>query len=456
MGITKLLAALLAFAGVLTPGPQSPRIPPKLDPQVLTSASPRAIVLFDHDVDAPTIRRLAAAGITKATVFDSIDAAGVLGPRTTYGSIARWPDVTAVDADSRISFDNYAAKKDTRVTDVRAGRSPLHAKYDGKGVTVAEIDTGVFDLHPDLEGQVLEHVNFEPAWVFDEIQDGEFSDQIAEGTGSPIDTIGHGTHVAGIIAGTGAAGADSGLDYSGVAPGARIVDLKVADTHQGQYADIGWEVNALAAYEWAIEHRNDAAFPGGIRIVSNSWAIFEANSNAEPITLIVEAADRAGLISVFAAGNSGPGPNTVEVGPNRLRQVITVAAACKSVDSCGNGKIADFSSRGPQVDIAAPGHNIYSTGGIGPGTRIADPNTPSGPQYAPYYVGLSGTSMATPHVAGIVALMLQANPKLSRYRVQQILYSTALDRGPRGFDTAWGHGLADAFGAVKAAEAAKR
>ena len=90
-------------------------------------------------------------------------------------------------------------------------------------------------------------------------------------SGNPIDSYGHGTHVAGIVAGTGAAG--SGEDFSGVAPDATLVDLKIADVHQGVdctvTCDLGWEINALAAYEYAIEHRADDAFSGGLRIVTN-------------------------------------------------------------------------------------------------------------------------------------------------------------------------------------------
>jgi serine protease AprX len=454
MGIsTKLFAALLAVFGFFSP-PAGVPAESKLDPSVLTGPSPRAIVMFDHDIDASTIRRLARAGIAKASVFESIDAVGVLGPRGVYEEIATWTDVLRVDDDSRIVFDNYRAKRDTRVTTVRAGRAALHRPYTGKGVTVAEIDTGITDLHPDLDGQVIRHMNFEPAWVFDEIQDGVYSNDIAKRTATPLDTIGHGTHVAGIIAGTGAAGADSGYDYSGVAPGAKIVDLKIADAWQTQFADIGWEVNALAAYEWVIEHRNSRSFPGGIRVVSNSWSVYEVDTRYEPITLIVQAAARAGLISVFAAGNDGPDPNTVALGPNRLREVITVAASCKSVDSCGAGKIASFSSRGPQVDIAAPGDNVFSTAALAsPEGHVGDPFTPGGPQYAPFYIGFSGTSMATPHVAGIVALMLEANPRLTRVNVQQILHRTAIDHGTPGFDNAWGHGMADAFAAVARADA---
>jgi len=430
-------------------------LPPKLDPEILADhGSGRAIVGFDHDVTRATIRRLARAGITHAVRLDTIDAVGVMGPLASYKAIARWSDVHYVDADSPITFDNYAAKKDTLVDRVRAGKG-VDSKYNGKGITVAVIDTGVDSNHPDLTDRVVKHVNFEPAWFFDMINDGVYSDQVAEATGNPIDSYGHGTHVAGIVAGTGAA-AEGDADMSGVAPGASIANFKIADAHQGVTCevpcDIGWEMNALVAYEYAIEHRNDKVYPGGIRVINNSWSTFEVDSEVEPISLIVQAAARKGLINVFAAGNDGPDKNTVAQGPNSLEEVITVAASCKSVDSCGEKQIAGFSSRGPQVDIAAPGDNIYSAVAASVFAPLGSHAAPGGGTNNVYYVGLSGTSMATPHVSGIVALMLDANPKLTPAQVEKILISTAWDYGDRGFDTSFGFGQVNALKAVAKAE----
>jgi serine protease AprX len=218
--------------------------------------------------------------------------------------------------------------------------------------------------------------------------------------------------------------------------------------------DFGWEINALVAFEYMIEHRNDPVYPGGIRVSTNSWSIYEVDSEVEPITLITKAAVKHGIVVLFAAGNDGPGANTVALGPNSLPEVITVAAACKSVESCGAGNIAEFSSRGKQVDVAAPGDNVWSArGGVYGflGTSIPPPGGPEGLINRFWYVNLSGTSMATPHVAGIVALMLEANKKLTPPKVQQILRSTAMDRGKKGFDTTWGAGLVNAFAALKAA-----
>lgn len=430
--------------------------------------SPRAIVGFRHNVDRATIKRLAKAGITSAAVLDTIDAVVVLGPMKAYRAIATWRDVQYVDADGRIRMDNYGAKKDTKTTMVRGEGNRLASDYTGKGVTVAIVDTGIDSNHPDLADRVVKHVNFEASWLMDGIQDGEYTDQIAEATGNPIDSVGHGTHVAGIVAGTGA-GAAGDLDFSGVAPEASLLSLKIADAHQGVLYDLGFETNCLLAYEWMMKNRNNDAFPGGVRLASNSWSTIEADDTFEPTVLMVQAAYKAGVVSVFSAGNSGPKLDTVGKGPNRAEEVITVGAICKSygyvtTDTCGAGAVANFSSRGVQVDVAAPGVDIYSAmarpsilmplGGDVPPPGTGDPA--AGATNASLYLALSGTSMSAPHVAGIVALMLQANPKLTPAQVESLLIRTAKDRGKKGFDTDYGFGVVDAYGAVRAALAAAR
>lgn len=454
--------ALVASLMVVSAGATSPGagLPVKFDPDILApNSSGRAIVGFDHNVTDGTIRRLAAAGISKAVRFDTIDAVGVVGPVEVYKAIVGWDDVTFVDDDSRIRLENYSAKKDTKVTEVRKGAAPLDRKYTGKGVTVAVVDTGIWSPHPDLDDRVVKHLNFEGGWFFDMVNDGVYSDQIAEATGNPIDSYGHGTHVAGTVAGTGEAGGPD-PDMSGVAPGAKLVDFKIADVHQGVdctvVCDIGWEINALVAYEYLIEQRNDKSLGGGIDIATNSWSVFEVDSEVEPITLIVDAAARKGIINLFAASNDGcPSDgktNTVAPGPNRLPSVLTVAAAEKS-DGAGLGIIASFSSCGPQVDIAAPGVDIWSTMAPSVNGALGGHAPPGPPQNRAYYTSLSGTSMATPHVAGVVALLLEANPGLGFKQIRSILTKTAVDYGPPGFDNSWGYGEIDALKAVTKAEA---
>ena len=310
------------------------------------------------------------------------------------------------------------------------------------------MDTGVRRLAPGPRGSSDRHVNFEPAWVFDQIQDGDArATTIAEATGNPVDTHrardarrrdhrGH-RRRPGRRASTSAAsrrGQSSSISRSPIARPVR--------------RDIGWEVNALAAYEWAIEHRNDKAFPGGIRIVSNSWSIYEADSNAEPITLIVKAADeRPGSSASSRPAMPGPEPNTVAVGPNRLprgdhrrgsvqeRRLVRRRARSRA------SRAADRRSTSPR-----PGDNVFSTVSFASvDGRAGSLSRSRRPQYAPYYVGLSGTSMAdTARGRDRRADARRPTRSCRATACSRSSSATAHDRGTPGFDHAWGHGLVDA------------
>ncbi|GHH34107.1 S8 family peptidase [Lentzea cavernae] len=242
------------------------------------------------------------------------------------------------------------------------------AGLTGKGVTVAVLDTGVDNTHPDLKDREVGERNF---------------------TTSPDngDHYGHGTHVASIVAGT---GAKSGGKYRGVAPDAQILDVKVlGDNGSGQDSGI------IAGMEWAIEQ--------GAQIINMSLGGYDTPA-VEPLE---EAVNRLsaekGALFVVAAGNSGPNARTVG-SPGSADAALTVGA----VDH--DNRIAEFSSRGPtqagtlKPDLTAPGVGIvaalHSDGRIG--APVADG-----------YTSLDGTSMATPHVAGAAALLRQQHPDLN-------------------------------------------
>ncbi|MFS8096669.1 S8 family peptidase [Lentzea alba] len=241
------------------------------------------------------------------------------------------------------------------------------AGFTGKGTTVAVLDTGVDQTHPDLADREIAERNF---------------------TASPdaVDRYGHGTHVASIIAGT---GAKSGGKYRGVAPDARILDVKVlGDNGSGQDSGI------IAGMEWAVEQ--------GAQIVNMSLGGFDT-PEIEPLEEAVNrlSADR-GTLFVIAAGNSGPGSSTLG-SPGTADAALTVGA----VDD--QNQIAEFSSRGPtkagtlKPDLTAPGVGIVAA---------LHAHGKIGPPVVEGYTSLDGTSMATPHVAGAAALLHQQHPGL--------------------------------------------
>jgi serine protease AprX len=273
---------------------------------------------------------------------------------------------------------------------------------NGKGIIVAVVDTGIDAQHPDLDDLDDNPETIDPKVV-------GWMDYISSSS-SPYDDHGHGTHVSGTISGTGANGV-----YTGVAPGTQLIGAKVLDAYgSGYFSD------CMLAFEWAVS--NNA------RIIS-----FSAGGPHDwTFTTTIDNVVAAGVIPVIAAGNSGPGPYTILCPGDEINS-ITVGATDTS------DTIAYFSSRGPVIldgqtyikpDVSAPGVDVTSTlpGGI--------------------YEDWSGTSMATPHVSGTVALMLENDPSLTPPEVKQILENTAVDLGAAGKDNAYGSGRINAYKAV--------
>lgn len=298
----------------------------------------------------------------------------------------------------------------TNVVSLRAS----NPNADGAGVVVGIIDTGIDATHPDLAGKVLKFKDF------------------VGGKTEAYDDNGHGTHVAGTIAG----GNSSGTAI-GVAPNAKLIVAKVF-SGEGSAKD----TDILAAMQWMLDPDENPATNDSPAVVSNSWGGSQETTDMvkDPFYPAVEAWLKADIFPSFAAGNEGSQPNTMS-SPGGLLNVIGVAA----VDD--KNAIASFSSRGPitwvvkgstkkyvKPDISAPGVKVYSS-------------LPNG-KYAAY----SGTSMATPHVSGIVALIRQANPSLNVKQVEKLLYQTANPLGLTQKDNAFGYGLIDAKASVEAAK----
>ncbi|MFF3907727.1 S8 family serine peptidase [Streptomyces sp. NPDC001848] len=258
------------------------------------------------------------------------------------------------------------------------------AGYTGKGVKVAVLDTGVYADHPDLKGQVIEAKNFSTSATTD-------------------DKVGHGTHVASIVAGT---GAKSHGKYKGVAPGARILSGKVLD--DDGYGD---DSGILAGMEWAAQQ--------GADIVNLSLGGADT-PDIDPLEAEVnKLSEQKGILFAIAAGNEGQAGEKTIGSPGSAADALTVGA----VDD--NDKRADFSSRGPGLDgaikpdVTAPGVDI--TAAAAPGSLIDREvgEKPAG------YLTISGTSMATPHVAGAAAILKQEHPDWTFAELKSVLTGSA-------------------------------
>lgn len=307
--------------------------------------------------------------------------------------------------------------------------------YTGKGVTVAVIDSGIDATHPDLPfgEKVVQNVKF---LVGEDI----FSNEpiYLENVDNTDTSSGHGTHVAGTIAGLGTA--SDGL-YKGIAPDAKLVGLGT-----GEGLNILW---ALEAFNYVLENQEKY----GINVISNSWGSTGEYSPNNPINVASKKAHDAGMVVAFAAGNEGPEDNTLNP-YSAAPWVISVAAGTK------DKKLADFSSRGVagdellHPDITAPGVDIVatksSTGVVMNSLGTVTDATYIAPEHLPYYTTASGTSMATPHISGIAALMLEAKPGLQPDVVLDLLVNTADSMEGYAYHEV-GAGYVNAYEAVKAA-----
>lgn len=310
--------------------------------------------------------------------------------------------------------------------------------FTGKGVNIAIIDSGVDDNHESLLGRFVAGVSF---GVPSSPQDGTFN---------PDDGIGHGTYCAGIALGTGGLtdlNLDGEPDYMGVAPDAGLIDV------QWRYGVGGVSDPIVKSFQWIIEHK-DADWPDqpdeydGIDVVSISLDL-----EGTPGEAAAEAAQE-GLVVVTSGGNNGPNnpPPSVTAWPDE----VIVVGAINDFESTSRDDdvIASFSSRGPREDgalkpdvtapgelITAPAHNSFRGYGLPRGTQS------------------SGTSFAAPHVAGIVALILEAVPDLAPNEIMEILHETSEARGEpydpelsEKYNTEYGFGIVDAYEAVVKAQ----
>ncbi|MEW6282811.1 MAG: S8 family peptidase [Candidatus Eremiobacterota bacterium] len=295
----------------------------------------------------------------------------------------------------------------------------------GRGIGVAVVDTGVVP-HPDLGDRLV-----------------AFKDYVKnkDGVENAYDDNGHGSHCAGLVAGD---GTKANGRYKGPAFEANIIGVKVLDGQGG-----GSLANVVKGVQWAIANKDRY----NIKVISLSLG---AGSNLKEkddiVVLAVKAALDAGIVPVVAAGNSGPGRETIGT-PAVGKEVLTVGAYDdKNTPTHDDDTMAFFSSRGPTTrdknvkpDIAAPGVNMVSF--RSPGSEIDHANVS---KLGDYYVLLSGTSMATPVTAGVAALVCQANPDLSPREVIQLMKETAEQR-PDMLPILQGAGLVDPGKAVKKA-----
>ncbi len=285
----------------------------------------------------------------------------------------------------------------------------------GKGVVVAVVDSGIDFSHPDIAANIWTNPKEIAGNGLDDDDNGYVDDtqgwNFIAGNNNPTDDFGHGTHVAGTVAAVG----NNGIGVIGVAWQAQVMPLKALDS-TGNGPD-----SALAP---AIVY----AANEGADVLSLSWG---SAAKSETIAEAIDYAYNMGAVIVAAAGNSETDARNFY--PAALWDVITVAATDPS------DNLAGFSNFGSKIDVAAPGVDILSLQAAG---------TSMGTPVSPGYTRLQGTSMATPHVSGLAALLLAEHPEYSNEDVRQAIRTTAQGVAEGAIDLNFGYGRVDAANAV--------
>lgn len=426
----------------------SPALAAKLAQVSNTTSVGMVIVSFNttNGLNEAQLNVLRGVGINKGFKLQHLGMVATVATAGQVRALASNAAVRSIWSNDRLQYFDSETSTLTGVDRVRSDASFTNRNgglpVSGKGpFSVVINDSGIDARHDDLKfgTHVVQNVQI----VTDEqtLIEGFTSLVVVENLPDTDTNTGHGTHCAGIVGGN---GQDSGGKYAGVAPGARLIG-----TGSGVSLVI---LNGLGGFEWSMTNQvtpDATGQPYNIRVISNSWGGGGAFNPDDPINIATRIAhDQYNMIVVFAAGNSGPGHDTMNPYA-KAPWVIGVAAGTKE------GGLATFSSRGVEKDkrlgnsdptddynaptITAPGTgrefannsarfssdvvSVRSLTNIFANGEDADTEIPTA--YIPYYTQISGTSMATPFVAGTVALMLDADPTLNPDEVKSILTQTA-------------------------------
>jgi serine protease AprX len=413
----------LAFNGADTPAGNvgltsfDPALAANLD--LLTDDSNvNAAVVFHHAVTDADIATLKALGVRGGTRFVTLPVVVVTATKEQIAAISELDAVRYITDDRTLQWSADNSREQTGLLRVRQDQDLRRVSgvnsFQGNGVTVAVIDTGLDSTHPDISNRVLKNVKLA------DLQGANLLDFAAPANVEKLSDTdqlsGHGTFVGGIIAG---AGTSSAGKYAGYAPKARLVGLSAGDASL---------FNVLAGFDYVLSHPEL-----NVRVVNCSFSantVYDAN---DPVNVATRMLYERGVNVVFSAGNAGPGMHTLN--PYAAAPwVVSVGALDQRGRLTEYSARGDFGSRNFRPTLSAPGTSVVSLRASGTNltgtTSLPADAQGLTPAELPYYTTASGTSFSAPAVAGTIALMLEADPSLSPARVRDILQRTATPLPP--------------------------
>jgi serine protease AprX len=457
---TLVLLGLLTAANV-SAATLGPSLKSRLDGLAADAKVGTVIISFNttKGLQPSHLDALRSLGITKGLTLNRLGMVAVVATAGQVRSLAARPDVRSVWFNDQLHYFDFEARTLTGVErlkkDSNFTRSNGGLPVSGAGnFSVVINDSGIDATHPDLQlgKNVIQNVFIA---TDTETLSGFTTLQALENQPNTDLNVGHGTHCAGIVGGT---GQQSSGKYAGIAPGAKLIG-----TGSGAVLFV---LNALGGFEWSLT--NQSLY--GIRVISNSYGGSGAFNPDDPVAIAAKAAHDNNITVVFAAGNSGPGKDTMNPYA-KAPWVIGVAAGTKE------GGLASFSSRGVSKDVRLNNADPLDDGNAptitapGTGREFETDSAKFSAAYVstrsksnvfangltddaelpvnmlPYYTQISGTSMATPFVAGVVALMLDADITLTPDEIKQIVTDTA-SRMPGREEWEVGAGYINAYAAV--------
>jgi serine protease AprX len=395
-----------------------------------------AIVVFHQKPSESDIADLRSIGVLGGTRYRELPMIALSAKRSQIISISHLPSVRSIYGNRTLqpTVDPYLqltgsdrVRRDNDLTKRNVG-VPL----SGRNVTIAVLDTGLDGTHADLAGRVVQNVKL----VDTQSVGVGFTEPInVEGLPNTDQAYGHGTFVAGLIAGS---GVRSGGKYGGVAPGANLIGLSAGDLNLSY---------VLSGFDYLLSRGASL----NTRVVNCSFSANTVFDTNDPVNVATKMLTDRGINVVFSAGNTGSAEHTLN--PYAVAPwVVSVGATDE------RGRLANFSSRGDmgsalfRPTIVAPGVNVVSLRSAGAsvtgtlGVAVADKDRLS-PAELPFYTTASGTSFSAPQVSGTIALMLEANPRLTPPQIRDILQRTATPL-PDYFQHEVGAGMLNAHAAV--------